>query len=207
MDPRSLRLYRHPLSGHCHRVELILSILDLAYQKIDVDFAAKPPELLAANRFGQLPVLIDGADAIADSAAILVYLASRYDSSRRWLPTEPRQAAEVTRWLSAASGPLAYGPSAARVTRLFQRPGSLEPMHAIAARLFGVVEEELATRRWLAADHATIADLAWYAYTARAPEGGISLAPYPNLRAWLARVEALPGFIPMVTSDVPSATT
>jgi glutathione S-transferase len=204
MTTPTLRLYRHAVSGHCHRVELLLALLGLPYQKIDVDFAHKPPELLAANRFGQLPVLFDGDDGISDSAAILVYLATRYDPTRRWLPTDARRAAEVTRWLSAAAGPLAYGPAAARVHRLFQRPGSPEPMQAIAARLFSVVEQELAARPWLAADHATIADVAWYAYVARAPEGEISLAPYPHLRAWLARVEALPGFVPMMVSAPPA---
>jgi glutathione S-transferase len=62
----------------------------------------------------------------------------------------------------------------------------------------------LAGRAFLAHDAATIADLACYSYVAHAPEGGISLDPYPNIRAWLARVEALPGFVPMPRSPVPA---
>jgi glutathione S-transferase len=66
--------------------------------------------------------------------------------------------------------------------------------------LFRVMEHELATRAWLAGERPTLADIANYSYAARAPEGGVSLADYPAVRAWLARVEALPGFVPMPAS-------
>ena len=199
-----LRLFRHPISGHCHRAELMLSILRLPHQLVDVAFGEFPPEVQMHNAFGQIPVLQDGDAFIADSSAILVYLASQYDPARRWLPVEPRRAAEVTRWLSAAAGPLAYGPAAARVTVLFGRTTDTAPMHAIAARLFGVLEQELARRAFLVGDEPTIADLAHYAYVARAPEGKVSLEPYPSVRAWLRRIEALPGFVPMVATAMPS---
>ncbi len=205
LNPPALRLFRHPLSGHCHRVELLLSILGLPCQLVDVTFGELPPEVRANNAFAQIPVLQDGDDFLSDSTAILVYLASTYDPARRWLPAEPRQAAEVARWLSAASGPLAFGPAAARVTVLFERPGELAPMHAIGKRLLTVLEQELARRPFLVGASATIADLAHYAYVARAPEGRLSLEPYPSVRAWLARVEALPGFVPMVATAMPSA--
>jgi glutathione S-transferase len=198
----TLRLYRHPVSGHCHRVELLLSLLGLPYQSIDIEFGKLPAEVTDANRFAQVPVLYDGETAIADSSAILVYLAKQYDASNRWLPSDPRGAAEVARWLSVAAGPLAYGPAAARVTKLFKRPISVEPMHAIATRLFDVLEQELAARPWLAGAQPTLADVAMYAYAARAPEGDFSLAPYPQVRAWLARVEALAGFVPMTKTTM-----
>jgi len=68
-----------------------------------------------------------------------------------------------------------------------------------------VMEGHLSGRTWLATDHATIADIAMYTYTAHAPEGGISLEPWPQLRAWLQRVEALPGFVGMQRSALPAA--
>lgn len=200
-SPPTLRLFRHPLSGHCHRVELLLSMLGLPHQLVDVSFGELPPEVLRANSLAQIPVLQDGDDYLADSAAILVYLATRYDPARRWLPAEPRPQAEVIRWLSVAAGLLAFGPAAARATLLFRRPDDLAPMHARAERLLTALERELAHRPFLAGGAATLADLAHYAYVARAPEGRISLAPYRAVEAWLRRVEELPGFVPMARSE------
>lgn len=199
-----LTLYRMQLSGHCHRVELFLSLLGLPHRTVDVDLAAgehKRPEFLAMNGFGQVPVLRDGELTIADSNAILTYLEGRYGNGR-WLPRDPLAAARVQRWLSVAAGPLAFGAAAARVIRLFKRPEDPAPQVARAHALFQVMDQELARSEWLAGDAATLADIANYSYTARAPEGGVSLAGYPNVRAWLARVEALPGFIAMPKTAV-----
>jgi glutathione S-transferase len=196
----TLRLYRHPLSGHCHRVELFLSLLGLKFERVDVDLfkgAHKAPEFLAKNPFGQLPVLDDGDVTIADSNAILVYLATRYDAAGGWLPRDPVGAAQVQRWLSIAAGPLAYGPSAARLVKLFNLPHDHARACATASQLFDVMEPHLARQAFLAGKSPTIADIALYAYTALAPEGGIALLPYPAISAWLARIEALPGFVAM----------
>jgi len=197
---RALRIHRHPLSGHCHRVELFAAILGLPVELVDVDLAAgahKAPEFLKKSPFGQIPVLEDGDVVIADSTAILVYLAKKYDEKGTWLPADPVGAALVTQWLSAASGPLAYGPAAARVSAIFGRPIDRERVEATAAELLRVLDERLATRPFLVGASPTIADLAMYAYTAHAPEGGVSLSPYANVRAWIERVEALPRFVPM----------
>lgn len=202
-----IRLYRYALSGHAHRVQLMLSLLHLPCDLIDVDLPAgaqKAPAFLARNAFGQVPVIEDGDFTLADSNAILVYLALRYDPARRWLPADARHQAAVQRWLGVAAGPLAAGPAAARVTELFKRPKN--PQYAaIAANLFGVMDAHLAGRDWLAAEHATIADVALYTYTAHAPEGGVALDPWSQVRAWLQRVEALPGFVGMARSPLPEA--
>ena len=195
----TIRLYRFALSGHAHRAQLMLSLLGLPHETIDVDLLAgeqKTPAFLAKNAFGQVPVIEDGEVTVADSNAILVYLASRYDDSGRWLPRDPVRAAAVQRWLSVAAGPLLNGPGMARVEVVFKRPRDPQ-RHEAAARLFGVMEQHLAAQPFLAGDTPTIADLAMYTYTAHAPEGGVSLQPYPVLRAWLARIEALPGFVGM----------
>lgn len=202
-----IRLYRSPLSGHAHRAELFLSLLHLPYEKIDVDLrsgAQKAPDFLAKNPFGQVPVIEDGDVTVADSNAILAYLAARYDDTGRWFPRDPAAAAQVQRWLSVAAGPLAYGPAAARLVKLFGYKLDLAQAQAIAAQLYATVDPILAGRPFLTGDHPTIADVAIYSYTALAPEGGVPLEPYPNLGAWLARVEALPGFIPM--SRLPART-
>lgn len=205
MTTPSLRLHRFALSGHAHRAELFLSLLGLPYTGIDVDLAngaQKKPDFLARNAFGQVPVLEDGDVVISDSNAILVYLASRYDTKGRWLPRDPVRAASVQRWLSVAAGQLAFGPAAARMVKLFKAPFDYELTTKIAASLYRVMEAHLAAQSWLAGDEATIADIALYSYTAHAPEGGISLEPYPHIRGWLARIEALPGFVGMPRSQV-----
>lgn len=195
----TIRLHHFPLSGHAHRARLMLSLLGLPHEVVDVDLRAgaqKAPGFLALNAFGQVPVLEDGDAVVADSTAILVYLAARYDETGRWLPREPLAMAQVQRWLAVAAGPLAQGPAAARVEAVFGRPRDPKRLQAAAA-LFAVIEQHLEGRDWLVGDGPTIADVALYTYTSHAPEGGVSLAPYPRLRAWLARTEALPGFVGM----------
>jgi len=102
-----INLYRHPLSGHSHRVELLLALLNIDANIIDIDLMSgeqKSPEFLQKNSAGQVPALEDGNVNLADSNAILVYLASRYDAYRTWLPTNPQEAAEVQRFLTTAAG-------------------------------------------------------------------------------------------------------
>lgn len=195
-----IKLHRFTLSGHSHRAELFLSLLGLPVEALDVDLLGgqqKSPAYLAMNAFGQVPVIQDGDVTVADSNAILVYLARRYGAAH-WLPDDPAGAAQVQRWLSVAAGQVAYGPCAARLITVFKMNFNADEVIARAHALFGILEKELAGRSWLIAGEApTIADVANYTYIAHAPEGNVSLQPYPAIRAWLARVEALPGFFPM----------
>lgn len=201
----NIKLYRHALSGHSHRAQLLLSLLGLDAELVDVDLAAgehKQAEFLARNRFGQVPVLEDGTTVIADSNAILVYLAERYDTGNTWLPADPLAVAEVQRFLSAAAGQTAYGPAAARLVNVFGAALDHKRAIEIAHNLLAVLESHLEGRDWLVGTNPTIADVANYAYIAHAPEGDVALANYPNVRAWLARIAALPGFVPMQTTAV-----
>ncbi len=201
---KPLVLYRSPVSGHAHRAELLLGLLGLPYRLVDVDLRGgeqRNEAFLRLNPFGQVPVLDDDGVFIGDSNAILVYLATRYDGGR-WLPRDPVGAAHVQRWLSVAAGEIAFGPAAARLGVLFGQPVPMEDAVARAQRLFTLMESLLAGQPFLAADHATIADVAAYSYIARAEEGNVPLAPYPALSAWLRRIEALPGFVPMLVSKV-----
>lgn len=205
MSEPAITLYSFPLSGHAHRVTLLLSLLGLPYRRVDVDLRGgehKQPPFLALNAFGQVPVLEDEGAVIADSNAILVYLAKRYQGQARWLPEDALGAAAVQRWLSVAAGQLASGPNAARLATLFGVPDPGGAAQARTHALLAVMDTELDRRDWLAGEAATIADVACYAYVALAPEGNVSLQDYPRVRAWLARVEALPGFVPMAFSHV-----
>ena len=142
----------------------------------------------------------DGATIVNDSNAILVYLARRYAPA--WIPTEPALEAEVQRFLSLAAGEIANGPAAARLETVFNATLDSERVHATAKRAFESLEQHLEGRQWLVGETASIADVAIYSYTAHAPEGNVSLDAYPNIRALLARIEALPGFVGMQATAV-----
>ena len=185
----------------------MLSLLGLPYERVDVDLLKgeqKQPAFRAKNPLGQVPVIEDGDITLADSNAILTYLALRYDASGQWLPREPLAAAEVQRWFSLAVGQLARGPGQLRLAALLNAPVDRAQAERLAADLLSLLEGRLRDHAFLVGDRPTLADLAHYAYTAVAPEGGISLEPYPALRRWHARIEALPGFIPMHRTPAPA---
>jgi glutathione S-transferase len=199
-----LRLHRFAKSGHSHRAELFIRLLQLPVELVDVDLAGgahKRAEFLRLNAFGQVPVLQDGEHTIADSNAILVYLAKRYGDGA-WLPEDPAGAAAVQRWLSVAAGQLAFGPAAARLITVFKARFNADEVIARAHALFEVMEAELQRLPFLAGSEPTIADIANYSYTAHAPEGRVSLESYPHVRAWLRRIEQLPGFVAMPATQV-----
>ncbi|WP_063551175.1 glutathione S-transferase family protein [Burkholderia territorii] len=196
---RPVRVYSFPLSGHAHRVRLFLSLLGLPFDTVDVDLAAgaqRELAFLALNPLGQVPVIDDDGTVLADSNAILVYLAKRYGDAH-WLPDDAVGAATVQRWLSYAAGPIASGPAAARLVTVFSAPLDHDAAKRTAAKILAAIDQELAGKPFAAGEQPTIADIAAYTYIAHAPEGGVSLEPYPHVRAWLARVEALPGFVAM----------
>ena len=205
MPRKSLTLYRFRQSGHSHRVELFLSLLGLPFEKVEVELGKgqhKTPEFLARNPFGQVPVLVADGLVLADSNAILVYLASVYDQDRRWYPVDPSRAAAVQCWLSVAAGPLLMGPGHARLVGIFNAKHDLARAHVTARQLFEVMDEHLRIEGgFFVGARPTLADVALYTYTAHAPEGHISLDPYPAIRSWLQAVESLPGFVPMVRTE------
>jgi glutathione S-transferase len=204
MSEPQIAVYGTEYSGHAHRVVLFLRMLEIPFRFIPTSAEARRlPEFLRLNPLGQVPVLQDGEILIADSNAILVYLARRYAPGSRWLPEEALAAARVQRWFAIAAGELAYGPALARRIVQWGGPGDHQVALEIGGTLFRFMEAHLADTPYLAAAHATLADLACYAYTAHAPEGGLSLRPYPAIRGWLARVEALPRFEPMRSSPLP----
>ena len=203
MSHPTIKLYHHPLSGHCHRVRLFLSILGIPTELIDVDLMQaehKTAAFLEKNSLGQVPVIDDNGFILADSTAILVYVAKKY-GSEAWLPNDAVGAAQVQRWLSIASGPIAQGPAVARLITVFGAKYNPEEAIARAHHLLKVIEWSLNNRDYLVGTTPTIADIAAYTYVAHAPEGNVSLADYPNIRSWLTRIEGLQGFVPMQISQ------
>lgn len=199
-----MKLYYHPISGHAHRARLFLSLIGADVELAEVDLSKaghKTPEFLALNRFGQIPVLDDDGTVIADSNAILVYLARKFGRTD-WLPQDAVGAAEVQRWLSVAAGQIAFGPAAARAITLFGAGFNADEVIGRAHGVLKLIDDELAGKSWIAAAHPTVADVALYSYIARAPEGNVDLSNYRNVTAWLERIEALPGFVAFVSSPV-----
>ncbi|NQE50086.1 glutathione S-transferase family protein [Herbaspirillum rubrisubalbicans] len=199
-----MKIHHHPLSGHAHRVVLFASLLGLQAELVEVDLMAgqhKQPAFLALNPFGQVPVLEDDGVVVADSNAILVYLAKKA-GRRDWLPEDAQGAAAVQRWLSVAAGEIAFGPGAARLVTLFGAAFNQQEVIQRAHLLLGRMEQHLAQRDWLAADHPTIADVAVYSYLASAPEGNVDLSAYPAVQRLLQRIQALPGFVAFAQTPV-----
>ena len=201
-----IKLYDFPLSGHAHRVRLMLSLLGLDYELMPVDLASgeqKTDEFLQLNPFGAVPVLVDGDVVLRESTAILVYLARAY--APEWYPSDPRAQADVQTWLATATKDIVAGPGAARLVTVFNadfdHPSLIEKSHT----LLQLIDAHLAGRQWLAQDRPTIADIAAYSYIAHAPEGHVSLEPYGNIRQWLAGVGRLPGFVGMPKTEVAAA--
>jgi glutathione S-transferase len=198
----NITLYTSKGSGNSYKVELFLRMLRLPYKARPVDLRRDEHlsvEFLARNRFGQIPVLVDGEEVLTDSHAILLYLAGEYGDPARhdWAPLAPLCLAHVTRWLSVSANEIQNGLAYPRAIKLLNWPLNYDQAVRLGYRVLGLMDEHLAGREWLALDHATVADIACYPYVMLAAEGGVDTRPYGNVLAWQARVEALPGFWPM----------
>lgn len=194
-----MKLHDLTLSGNCYKVRLLAALAGIELELVPVDFmggAHKRAPHTDLNPWGELPVLEDGDVVLRDSQAILVYLGARY-AGEQWLPRDPLGLATVVQWLSTAANEIQHGPGAARLVDKFGY--ALDKADALrrAERILGLLEQHLAHHDWLALQHPTIADCAVFPYVALSHEGGVSLADYPQVRAWIDRVKALPGFVGM----------
>lgn len=173
-----------------------LAQLEIPHDEQTVDLlqgANRQPDYLALNPLGQVPVLVDDdGTVIRDSQAILVYLARRYAPA--WAPADAVTAARIQVWLSFAANEILNGPGAARLDKLFRRQAAPD-IAAKVEKALGELERALSGQDCPVGERPTIADLACYPYAAWAPQGDVDLAPYPAVRAWIARIEALPRFV------------
>ena len=193
--PNAVRIHHFPKSGHAHRALVFAKLAGIAHEAVLVDLGAgehRSDKFLAMNPNGQVPVLEDGETVVSDSNAILVYLARKY--APNWLPNDPVAEANIQSWLTLAAGEIAFGSCAARLITVFGAPLDADFAATTAAKAMQKLEKGLEGRDWLVGDQPTIADVAVYSYTAHAPEGNVSLEPYPNVRAWISRFKALDGF-------------
>jgi glutathione S-transferase len=192
-----MTLYGIWLSGPTYKAGLAMSLMgqSFAYKHVDLRAGAhKQPEYLAINRFGQVPALVDGDLKLCQSGAILLYLA---DKSGKMGGKTAEEKARVREWLFWEFDRLAsniYRPRA--IKRGFMKAD--DNVHQMYVNQAGdalkVLDGALAKSDFLVGSEATIADVAVYGDVAYAEEGAIDLSPYPNVKAWMARIEKLPGF-------------
>lgn len=195
-----IKLYDFELSGSCYKLRLLMNILDVRYESIPVDFINKEhktEKYTRLNPFGELPIFVeDGTMVLRDAQAIMVYLARKYDKTNQWYPDDAESMGRISQWLSTGGGEV-MNAAAARLVKILNYPLDLEKLQAGANRVFKIMDDHLATRKFLELEHPTIGDIACFPYTAMAGEGGIDLAPYPNVLKWIERMKHIPGFIPM----------
>lgn len=192
-----LTLYGLPPSGNVHKVRLALNAAGIRHHEAVAGAAdRKAPAFLKLNALGQVPVLVDGDIVIADSQAILVYIAAKHRPDE-WDGRDPVERGRIARWLSIAANEIAGGPASLRLAALFGSAIDRPAAEALTGRLLAFLDAHLAERMWLEGGRRTIADFACAPYLALAHQGGVDLAPYPNIRSWLRTVENAPGFVPM----------
>ena len=196
------RLYDYLPSGNGYKVRLLLTLLNLPFERVELDIdraETRTPAYLAKNPNGLIPALeLENGEVLAESNAILFYLAdgTPYLPDDRWLR------AQTLQWMFFEQ--YSHEPYVAVARYFLQHLEMTEARRALLAEkqekgraALGVMEDHLAPRAYFVGECTTIADIALYAYTHVADEGGYDLDPYPAVRAWLARVAAAPGHIPI----------
>jgi glutathione S-transferase len=200
-----LTLYDYLPSQNAWKVRALLNHLGTPYHTVPVSIfegEGRTPAHLRISPTGKVPAIrLDDGRTLAESNAILAFLAD----GTPYLPSEPFARAKVHQWLSFEQeqvemtiGSLRYWTMTGKLPRRSQ--DMVNGKRAAALRALGILDGELATRPFIAGDRYTIADLSLFAYAGRATEAGLSLEAYPHFRAWVARVEAQPGFLATVHS-------
>ena len=195
-----IRLHGTLASINTYKVRLLLNLLDVPFELVDIDMYGgehKREPFLLLNPFGQMPALEDGAFAIGDSHACLVYVARKFDVSNTWLPADAVGEARVAEWLSKSANEIHQGPWMKRAK--IRRPDAIkladEEIDARCDHILALMDSRLAKREWLALDHATIADVSCYGPISMLDVSGYDTGRWPAVQSWMKRITALPGAI------------
>lgn len=195
-------LYNSQISGNCYKVRLLLAHLGVPYERRAVDAVDRkdPREFLAGlNPVRRVPTLVlDDGRPLAESNAILWYLGE----GTRFVPQDRYERAQTLQWMFFEQYEHEPALAVARFLKSYSgRPEVYEArkdeLTKRGYRALDAMEAHLADRDWLVGEGMTLADIALFAYTHVADEGGYSLAGYPGVRAWLERVGSDPGHVPM----------
>lgn len=197
-----MQLYGDRQSGNCYKIQLLSTLLDLPLDWVDVDILdgqTQTPEFLSLNPNGKIPLLVlDDGRVLAESNAILNFLAA----GSPFLPEDPYQLALVQQWQFFEQ--YSHEPFIA-VARFIQRYlGLPEERRAEynqkkqgGYRALKVMEQQLQQTAFIAGSRLTTADIALYAYTHVAHEGGFDVSGFPHITAWMARIQEVPGYTAM----------
>jgi glutathione S-transferase len=194
-------LYDNPLSGNCYKARLILNLLGIEFERREVsvvDHSDRVEVLGDLSPSLNVPtVVLEDGRALAESNAILWYFA---DGSR-YLPDDAYERAQVLQWMFFEQYKHEPGIAVVRfwvsISKDPPPPVEIEARRTAGHAALKVMERHLDSREYFVAGRFTIADIALYAYTHVAPEGGFDLEPYLAIRAWLERVAAQPGLVPI----------
>ncbi|NVJ50906.1 MAG: glutathione S-transferase family protein [Gammaproteobacteria bacterium] len=197
-----IKVYGMSLSGNCYKLKLLLELLAQPYQWVEVDIlsgAAKSKEFLTLNPNGKVPLLSIDERHLPESNAGLFYLAQ----NTSWFPTDHWQQAQVMQWLFFEQYSHEPAIAVARFIKTFlpadnPRQNELPELITKGNKALQVMEQHLQTRKWFVAESPSIADIALFAYTHVASDGGFDLNPFPAIKRWLSQVKQLPHFVPMV---------
>ena len=198
-----LKVYGDYNSGNCYKIKLMLHLLGLEYEWQPVDILkgeTETPEFLAKNPNGKVPVVeLEDGTCLWESNAILNYLA---DGSE-FLPSEARLRTQVLQWQFFEQYSHEPYVAVARFIQLYQglpaeRQKEYEECHVRGYKALKVMELQLSRTSYLVGEHYSIADIALYAYTHVADEGGFDLTPYPAVRGRLERVASHPRHVGML---------
>ncbi len=192
-----MKLWLTDVSGNSYKTRVLTSILNVPCEMIYIDatkFEHKQRPLIDMNPRGQVPVMEIEGKIFWDSTAHLTYIARKYGGDQ-WLPVEPLAMAEIMQWMALAQNEIYFGLQWARGVFVYGKKGDLGEYQLQGRKALTMLERQLKDHEWLALDHPTIAEIACYPYTKRAPEGEVALEPYPAVQAWLARCESIPGWV------------
>ena len=197
-----MKLYNSQVSGNCWKVRQMLGLLGLEYERVELDVIDRSNrrEVLGGkNPALRVPTLeLAGGECLAESNAILWYLGD----GTEYVPADPLERARVLQWMFFEQYEVEPNIAVARfwILVLGEREkyaAELEGKWLAGNRALAALDEHLAGREWLAGDAYSIADISLYAYVHVAHEGGFDLGQYPAVRAWLKRLAATPGHIPL----------
>ena len=197
-----LKVYGDYRSGNCYKVKLMLHLLGREYQWLPIDILkgeTQTAEFLAKNPNGKIPVLeLEDGTFLWESNAILNFLA---DGSE-FIPNEPRLRTQMLQWQFFDQYSHEPYVAVARFIQLYQgmpeaRREEYEVCHVRGHKAFRVMEQQLQRTPYLVGEQYTLADIALYAYTHVAHEGGFDLSGYPAINAWLARIASHPRHVTM----------
>jgi len=190
--------YDAPISGNTWKVRLLLAQLKIPHEVVRLDItggAVRALEFRKLNPFGRVPFVVEDGFALAESNAILLYLAR----GSRLLPSDARGQALVQQWMFFEQNQVELSIGIPRYLRqrAMEAPGVVEHYLPRAAAALKVLERHLPQREWLVGDAYSVADIAVCAYAQLAEEAGHSFSGYSAVSSWLARIRAQPGFMPL----------